>query len=315
MMLAPVRTLIILVLIGMGPALAQDDNSPDPTPPGSLNPAPLPPLAHPESPSTPAKELFARKPTPFPGPARSIGSYADGCLAGAAPLPITGPAWQVMRLSRNRNWGNPKLVEFLERFGNNAKKVGWNGLLVGDMSQPRGGPMVTGHASHQIGLDADIWFTPMPDHVLSREERELDGAVNMVTSDRLDVDPKVWSHTRTELIRTAAQDPVIARIFVNAAIKKVMCREAGKDRGWLSKVRPWWGHSEHFHVRISCPADSPACKPQTPPGPGDGCGHELDYWFKESIRFPQQPLIPPKPKPGITLAGLPKACRQIVEAP
>jgi len=315
MMLASVRVLIILLLIGSGSALAQDDASPDPTPPGSLNPAPLPPLADPKSPSTPAKELFARKPAPFPGPARSIGFYSVGCLAGAAPLPIDGPAWQVMRLSRNRNWGHPKLVEFLERFANSAKKIGWNGLLVGDMSAPRGGPMISGHASHQVGLDADIWFTPMPGHVQTREEREFTGAVNMVTADLLDVDPKAWTHTRTDLIRTAAQNPLVTRIFVNAAIKKAMCREAGSDRAWLSKVRPWWGHSEHFHVRISCPADSPECKPQPPPEAGDGCGHELDFWFKESTLHPIPPLIPPKPKPALTLAGLPQACRQIVEAP
>jgi penicillin-insensitive murein endopeptidase len=293
----------------------QDPNSPDPTPPGSLNPAPLPPLLNPDSPTIPAKELFARKPTPFPGPARSIGGYADGCLAGGAPLPIDGPAWQVMRLSRNRNWGNPKLVEFLERFGMNAKKVGWNGLLIGDMSQPRGGPMISGHASHQVGLDADIWFTPMPNHTLSREEREFDGAVNMVAENRLDVDPKIWTHSRTELIRTASLDPAVTRIFVNAAIKKAMCREAGSDRGWLAKVRPWWGHAEHFHVRIACPADSPDCKPQTPPDPSDGCGHELDFWFKESTLHPVQPANPPLPKPGITLAALPQACKQIVKAP
>jgi Penicillin-insensitive murein endopeptidase len=180
-MLASLRLLCVLLLAGIGPALAQDAAAPapalvptpdtdtlDPTPPGTLNPAPLPPLENPESPSTPAKQLFGRKPTPFPGPPHSIGSYADGCLAGAVPLPITGPAWQVMRLSRNRNWGHPSLIAFLERFAKNAKKVGWNGLLVGDMSQPRGGPMITGHASHQIGLDADIWFTPMPDHVQTR---------------------------------------------------------------------------------------------------------------------------------------------------
>jgi penicillin-insensitive murein DD-endopeptidase len=316
-MLAPLRLLMVLLLAGVGPALAQeqDTDTLDPTPPGTLNPAPLPPLADPNSPKTPAKELFARKTEPLAGAPRSIGSYADGCLAGGVALPITGPAWQVMRLSRNRNWGNPKLIEFLERFGTNAKTVGWNGLLVGDMSQPRGGPMITGHASHQIGLDADIWFTPMPDHELSRQEREFDGAVDMVAKDRLDVDPKVWTHERTELIRTAAQDPAITRIFVNAAIKKAMCREAGSDRDWLTKVRPWWGHAEHFHVRIACPADSAECKPQPPPGPGDGCGHELDFWFKESTLHPPPPKVPLKPGPPLTLAGLPAACRQVVTAP
>jgi penicillin-insensitive murein DD-endopeptidase len=316
MMLASLRLFFILLTVGTGPALAQDDSgSPDPTPPGTLNPTPLAPLENPDSPKIAAKELFARKPTPFPGPAHSIGFYSRGCLAGAVPLPITGPSWQVMRLSRNRNWGSPHLIKFLERLGGNATKVGWNGLLVGDMSQPRGGPMITGHASHQVGLDADIWFTPMPDHVLSREEREFDGAVNMVAPDRLGVDRKVWTRERTELIRTAAKDPMVERVFVNAAIKKEMCSEAGSDNGWLSKVRPWWGHAEHFHVRISCPADSPECKPQPPPGPETDCGHELDFWFKDSTLHPKPPLIPPKPKPPLTLAGLPPECRQIAGAP
>ena len=116
--------------------------------------------------------------------------YFDGCLAGAVPLPITGPTWQVMRLSRNRNWGNPQLVRFIERFAENAKKVGWNGLLVGDMSQPRGGPMLSDHASHQVGLDVDIWFRPTPDHVQSREEREFGSATDVVALDLLDVDQK-----------------------------------------------------------------------------------------------------------------------------
>ena len=315
---------LALAVAGLVPAFAQDTLAPvpaqdtdtlDPTPPGTLHPQPLPPLANPDSPSTPAKELFGRAVKPYPGPAVPIGSYADGCLAGAVALPITGPAWQVMRLSRDRNWGTPRLVRFIERFGAAAKKVGWNGLLIGDMSQPRGGPMITGHASHQIGLDADIWFTPMPEHVLSREEREMDGAVDMVAPDRLDVDPKVWTHTRTELIRSASEDPAITRIFVNAAIKKAMCREAGTDRGWLAKVRPWWGHAEHFHVRLACPADDHECKDQPPVPEGDGCGHALDYWFKESTLHPAPPPVLAKPRPALTLAGLPKACKQIVMEP
>ena len=127
--------------------------------------------------------------------------------------------------------------------------------------------MLSGHTSHQVGLDVDIWFTPMPDHLQSREEREFSSATDVVAPDLLDVDPEVWTHTHTELIRTAAQDPAVTRIFVNAAIKKALCREAGADRNWLSKVRPWYGHAEHFHVRIACPADSSECKPQPPPGP------------------------------------------------
>ena len=216
-----------------------------------------------------------------------------------------------MRPSRNRNWGNSQLVRFIERFAKNAKKVGWNGLLVGDMSQPRGGPMLSDHTSHQVGLDVDIWFTPMPDHVQSREEREFGSPADVVALDRLDVDPEVWTPRHTKLIQTAAQDPAVIRILVNAAIKKALCREAGADRAWLFKVRPWYGHAEHFHVQIACPADSQECKPQSQPPPGDGCGHELDFWFKESTLHPP----PRKPKPALTLASLPPACKQIVKAP
>jgi penicillin-insensitive murein DD-endopeptidase len=304
-LLRSVRAVLYLLAMVTLPAHAQD--------PGTLNPQPLPPLPNPDAPKTPANELFGRKTTPLPGPPRSIGSYGDGCLAGAVALPISGPTWQVMRKSRNRYWGNPSLVAFIERLADNAKKVGWNGLLIGDMSQPRGGPMLSGHSSHQIGLDVDIWFTPMPDHELSPEQREFDMALNMVAKDRRNVDPEVWTHERTTVVRAAAEDSVVTRIFVNPAIKKAMCREAGSDRSWLAKVRPWWGHDEHFHIRIACPPDSPECKPQPPPASADGCGHELDSWLKETVLHPPSPGA--KPKHNFPLSAMPKECREVVKAP
>ena len=299
------RPLILLMIIGIASAHPQDL--------GTLNPEPLPPLANPNSPSIPARELFARKTTPFAGPARSIGTYNGGCLEGGVALPLAGPAWQVMRLSRDRYWGNPSLVAFIERLGGKAKKAGWNGLLIGDMSQPRGGPMLNGHSSHQIGLDVDIWFTPMPSHELSREQLEFEMALKMVAKDRRDVDPTTWTHERTELVRTAAQDPVVTRIFVNPAIKKAMCREAGSDRAWLAKVRPWWGHDEHFHVRIACPPNSPLCKPQPETGSGDGCGQELTGWLRKTEAPP--PPQAAKPQHNTKLAALPAQCRAVVKAP
>ena len=136
-------------------ALAQDK--------GTLDPKPLPPLANPSDPATPAKELFGRARAAAPLEPDPIGFYSRGCLAGGEQLPINGSHWQVMRLSRNRNWGHPRLVAFLKKFAPKAAAAaGWPGLLIGDMSQPRGGPMLTGHASHQIGLDADVWLTPAP---------------------------------------------------------------------------------------------------------------------------------------------------------
>ena len=131
--------------------------------------------------SIPAKKLFGSEKLPANLAARAIGNYSRGCLSGAQALPVNGPAWQVMRTSRNRNWGHPSLLNLIERLASDAKQTaGWNGLLVGDISQPRGGPMLTGHASHQIGLDADVWFTPMPDHVLTSKERENMAPVEMV---------------------------------------------------------------------------------------------------------------------------------------
>ena len=309
-MRAVVCRLAVLALAAASPAVAQEML------PGALDPKPLPPLKNPDAPSLPAKELFARKSTPFPGPPRAIGGDFDGCLAGAVALPVTAPAWQVMRPSRNRNWGHPQLVRFVERLAANTRKAGWNGLLVGDMSQPRGGPMLSDHASHQIGLDVDIWFAPMPGHVQSREERELGAGTDVVAPDRRDVDPKVWTRGHAAVIRAAAQDPVVVRILVNAAIKKALCREATADHtradhAWLHRVRPWYGHAEHFHVQIACPADSAECKPPAPPPPGTGCGSELDVWFKGSSLHPP----PSKPRPVLTLANLPPACRQIVKAP
>jgi penicillin-insensitive murein DD-endopeptidase len=258
--------------------------------------------------------LFGRKTEPTAGPSHVVGFYASGCLAGAEALPINGPTWQVMRLSRNRNWGHPQLIHFLENLSAKAAKTGtWPGLLVGDMSQPRGGPMITGHASHQVGLDADIWLSPMPPRQLSRVEREEMSATMVVAADRKDVDPKLWTHGHFGIIKAAAQDPLVQRIFVNAAIKKALCREAGDDRAWLEKVRPWWGHDYHFHVRLHCPADSPECKAQPPAGGGDGCGKDLNYWFTDAVLHPKP--SPEVPKPGKPLSSLPAACRAVLTAP
>jgi penicillin-insensitive murein DD-endopeptidase len=283
---------------------------------GSVNPKPLPPLASPNDPKNPAKELFGRKLTPTDLQARAIGFYSRGCLAGGVALPINGKTWQVMRLSRNRNWGHPELVAFLERLAAKVPQVSaWPGLLVGDMAQARGGPMLTGHASHQLGLDADIWLTAMPKTPLSREEREEMSAINVVADDKKDVDPKVWTPAHVAVIKAAARDPKVERVIVNAAIKKALCRDAGNDRAWLHKVRPWWGHNYHFHVRIGCPAASPDCKSQDPTPEGEGCGKDLDWWFRDAIINPPPPKEPPKPRPPLTMADLPPACRQVLVAP
>ncbi|MBX9710254.1 MAG: penicillin-insensitive murein endopeptidase [Xanthobacteraceae bacterium] len=283
---------------------------------GTLDAKPLPPLVNPNDPNNAARDVFGRKLTPIQMPAQVMGFYAKGCIAGAQPLPVNGATWQVMRLSRNRYYGHPDLIALLERISVKAQRGGWPGLLVGDMSQPRGGPMLTGHASHQVGLDADIWLTPMPDRMLSRNEREEMSAVMMVRPDRLDIDPQVWTPKHLVVIRAAAQEPQVERIFVNAAIKKALCREATGDRSWLSKVRPMYGHDYHFHVRIKCPPGSKTCESQPPPVESEGCNaDDLAYWFSDAVLHPKPPVTPPKPRPPITMAQMPAECRQIAAAP
>ncbi len=298
-------TLGLLTAVG-GAALAQDK--------GTVNPKPLPPLANPDDPKTPAKELFGRRTLPADMSARSIGFYSRGCLAGGAALPIDGDAWQVMRLSRNRNWGHPDMIRTVERIARQAKAEGvWPGLLVGDISQPRGGPMLTGHASHQIGLDADIWLTPMPSRTLNRLEREETSATDMVRADKRDIEPRNWTPAHVQILRIAAQQPNVERILVNAAIKKAVCREARGDRRWLSKIRPFWGHNYHFHVRVTCPPGDAGCNAQDPPPRDEGCDSSLDWWFTDAVLNPK-PNPNWKPKPPMTLAQLPAECQVVVKA-
>src|SRR6476660_877093 len=292
------RLILIPLLIALAAANASTASAQDK---GTVNAKPLPPLANPNDPHIGAKELFGRKVLPAAMPTRVLGFYAHGCIAGAEGLPINGDTWQVMRLSRNRYWAHPDMVALIKRLAGKARKdAGWPGILIGDMSQPRGGPMFTGHASHQVGLDADIWLTPMPKRTLSRNEREYISAVMMVRDDRLDIDTRVFTPGHLAVIRAAAQEPTVQRIFVNAAIKKALCREAKGDRGWLHKVRPMYGHDYHFHIRIKCQPGSSGCESQAEPPAGDGCQPaDLAYWFTASILHPQPPKEPPKRKPPI----------------
>jgi penicillin-insensitive murein endopeptidase len=225
-----------------------------------------------------------------------------------------------MRLSRNRNWGHPVLIRLVEKLAMDAKEHdGWPGLLVGDISQPRGGPMLTGHASHQVGLDADVWFTPMPDRRLTAKEREDLAATSMLAEDRVSVDTKVWTDKHLRLLKRAAGYKEVERVWVHPAIKKAVCEATAneKERGWLSKVRAYWGHYYHFHIRIGCPKGSTSCERQPPVRSDDGCGAELRQWLAR-VKPPVRPLPPPKPgvprpeKRPITLAQLPPECRLVL---
>jgi penicillin-insensitive murein endopeptidase len=248
--------------------------------------------------------------SPTPPPARAIGSTGRGCLAGGEALPLDGPGWQVMRPSRHRYYGHPQLIAFIEKLAADAESMG-DGILIGDMALPRGGPMPTGHRSHQIGLDVDIWFLPAPPTPFAHVDREEVSAVSMVTGDGENVDSTNWSPWQAALLERAALDPRVDRIFVNPAVKRALCQSVTSDRGWLGKIRPWWGHDDHFHVRLSCPTGEDACIPAKPIAAGDGCDASLEWWFSAEAKEALQERMKMPPKP-LTLDDLPSACRTIL---
>jgi penicillin-insensitive murein endopeptidase len=273
-----------------------------------------------------ASDLFGAQRRPTLERPQAIGSYARGCAHGLVALPETGPTWQVMRLSRNRNWGHPEMIAYLQDLSREAVRIGWRGLYIGDISQPRGGPMTSGHVSHQIGLDADIWMLPPERLDLSREERETLSSISVRTEDQRRINEN-WTAQHHALLRAAAMDPRVDRIFVAAAVKIEMCRTATPaDTPWLQRIRPAAGHNYHFHVRLRCPADSPHCQTQTPTvaelsNGGNGCDDSLMWWVTTYLERPPRGDRPDPDRPrerhprAFTMDDLPRQCREVLGAP
>lgn len=251
-------------------------------------------------------------PGPTPGPARAVGSYDRGCLAGAAALPLEGPGFQVARPERARHYGHPRLIAFVSWLAARVTASGAAGLLVADLSQPRGGPMPSGHASHQLGLDVDLWFRVPPPLPLAPEERAALPPLSVVAAGGEAVNEN-WGPAQVSVLRLAAGHPEVARIFVHPAIKRELCRTVEGDREWLARVRPWWGHDAHFHVRLRCLPDDGGCQDQ-PASPGEGCGDSLAWWFTEeaAARLAAAKAGPRRP---LLLDDLPRECREVLASP
>jgi penicillin-insensitive murein endopeptidase len=262
-----------------------------------------------------ARNVFGSVQLPSAQPTKSIStSPTCGCIAGSKGLPIDGDHWQVMRLQRNRRWGHPFLITYIESLSERAYKNGWNGILIGDLSQPRGGPMKNGHASHQSGIDVDIWLDEMPNRRLTENERNNKMQATSVLKPKTNqLDGSIWNDKIARLIHDAAQDDRVARIFVTPAIKKALCNckaKDGSDTVWLRRLRPWWGHDDHIHVRLLCPRGE-ACAEQEPPPEGDGCDDEVQSWLDKTS---SNILDDGESKP-LALEAMPKECIEVLNAP
>ncbi len=245
--------------------------------------------------------------TPAPGPAASIGGYSAGCLAGGTKLPAEGEGYQTVYSVRNRHYGHPFLTSFLEKMGKVVHRARERPFLVGDLSMPRGGPTLSGHASHQIGLDADIWFR-RAERKLTPTERDSAIAISMVHPQTRYVDPAVFGTEQITLLRRFAIAKEVERIFVNPAIKKDLCLRHPKA-DWIRKLRPWYAHDYHFHLRLRCPEGEAHCVPSEALPAGNGCDETLEWWWSDEARLEgiaknEKPLEPPL---------LPKACAAVLD--
>jgi penicillin-insensitive murein endopeptidase len=242
---------------------------------------------------------------PVSGTAQAVGGFANGCIIGAHPLPLNSPDYQVMRTDQRRYFGHPDLLAFIQRLSSQANQKALGTVLIGDMAMPAGGRFSSGHASHQSGLDVDIWLQ-LPRQRWSAQQLLKPQPIDLVSGDGKQVVDRQWQPQIESLIKMAAQDSEVTRIFVNPAIKQRLCQDAGADRGWLHKVRPWFGHRAHMHVRLRCPAGSLECLDQDAPPVGDGCGAELASWFK-----PHQPNANPVKKEP---PPLPPTCQALLDS-
>jgi len=301
-----VRLPALLMILGLAP----DAGAPGSVPPRSVPPGP-----------TAAEilraraEAFSKFRTPVREPPVAVGAYSNGCLLGGKRLPASGPGFEVLHLDRRRYYGHPALVDYVQRLARSARKARLPKLLIGDLSQVRGGPTPTGHRSHQSGLDVDVGFTApawMAKRKMTTVEREtmFPPAVVDLKTGALTT---AWNAKVPELIALAAQDPLVNRIFVHPAVKRQLCAAspAGKRPPWLRLVRPWWGHHDHLHVRLSCPPASGACTAQDPLPAGDGC-QEIVWWFSgeaQKARTARQEIESAEPK---LPAPMPGPCQTLI---
>lgn len=218
--------------------------------------------------------------TPYTGSnARIYGSPSNGCLSGSEELSDKNEKFQLQRWSYDRNFAHPIMLQYFHDLKARAAAIDLPPLIVGDLSRAYGGPLGanSSHASHNTGLDMDLPF----DFAAPRKtKRELEHPQDNIIVSGKKVLPS-FTPAVASYIKLAASDPRVDRVFVAPMIKKHLCSlYANKpESGFLHKLRPWYGHRAHMHVRLNCPSDSPQCVWPAPIPEGDGCGAELDSWF------------------------------------
>jgi penicillin-insensitive murein endopeptidase len=302
------------VVLGLSSARAEVVSTPEPS-------ASSPSIEASPTPSASGSEVlynpWSHQSSPSKGEPLIYGSHEKGCIGGALTLEPQGKGYLLARSSRNRLYGHPDLLAYIRSLGENAEKNHWGSLMVGDLAQPRGGPTMSGHNSHQTGLDVDIWYRTANAAESGLPAKELEGisAVSVVAKNKKKhpgLERKHWGKSQQDLVIAAASDPHVDRIFVDASIKKELCALFPKAK-WLHNLRPWWKHDDHFHVRLKCPASSPGCELHGTTPPGSGCDASLEWWFSEEAKKKWLEMVAQHSKP--VLPVLPAQCEEVLKAP
>jgi penicillin-insensitive murein endopeptidase len=244
-----------------------------------------------------------------------IGFYSNGCVAGAQALPETGPTWQAMRLSRNRNWGHPEL----DRLCHGPQPAGRRHHIVERPLRGRHEPAArrpdanSSHVSHQNGLDVDIWMLPARDLNLSVEARESLSSISM-RSQR-----GAWIRQLDRGSRAGAA-PCRQRPTGRAHLRRHRRSRSGFAGTRPGTVTTSTGSGPSAATITISTCGSPVlpgratCEEQEPPEPGDGCAEAEAR--REAILNPPPPVPddgvrpPPGPPRGnrVTLGQVPRQC-------
>lgn len=236
--------------------------------------------------SWPKAALVAPRANPTPGKSEAIGHYSKGCLVGAKTFKGDERGLILSQTRRGRFWAHSELIDVLTELGEFSYRTLKKNVVVGDLSLSRGGPTVGGHNSHQNGLDVDIWF-----HLFKGKGKDFE--FWQTEEMRSALKDKSFGRDQLMMLAFLAQDKRVERIFVHPVIKKRICEQSSEFRKpsfsseQLRKIRPWYGHDDHLHLRLKCPEDNKKCEVQNEPPPGDGCD-QLDWWFSDEAKASEQ---------------------------
>ncbi|MBC7711821.1 MAG: penicillin-insensitive murein endopeptidase [Rhizobacter sp.] len=206
----------------------------------------------------------------------AIGYYSSGKLKDGDSIIERGTPVHKLFMQRGRFFGTQIMQDTISDAADFVRQTYPDAeqLQIGDIAQ-KGGGVLKEHGSHQNGLDADIVYLTKNKKLQSQNAAfwEEEFVKNGVVSENLDLERSL------NLFRYLVTTHPVERIFVDVAIKKAFCTYAKKnnlltDKDYveaLRRLRVEDLHTNHFHMRLTCPKTDMSCKSQAAVPAGSGC--------------------------------------------